>query len=87
MQAAAVGHDLFAGLQVQVKGVGEHHLGAGGLELGGRHTLHRGQGAHRHEPRCVHHPMGGVKATAAGAGVRAVGRDLEREHQRGSRIG
>ena len=86
MQATAIGNDLLAGLQVQVKGVGEHHLRAGGLQLRGGDPLHRCQRSHGHEARCRDDAVGGVKAAAARSGACAAGRDLEVEAHRGGRI-
>ena len=77
MQAAGIGHDPLPGLQVQVVGVGEHHLGARIGQLAGGHALHGGQGAHRHEPRRGDRAMGRVKATAAGPCAAAAGGDVE----------
>ena len=86
MQSTAIGDDLFTGLQVQMKGVGEHHLRAGGLQLRWGDPLHRCQRSHGHEARCGDDAVGGVKAAAARFGARAAGRDLEVEAHRGGRI-
>ena len=80
-------HDLLAGLQVQVEGVGEHHLGPGFGQLGGADALHRGQGAHRHEAGGVHRAVRGVEAAAAGAGAAAAGVSPEPWRELGKSIG
>jgi hypothetical protein len=66
VQAAELGHQLLAGAQGQVIGVGQEHLGTRCSQLLGRHGAHRRLGAH-------HHEGGGVDLTVgrrehAGAG-------------------
>ena len=82
MQAATSGNDLFAGLQVQVIGVGEHHLGAGARQLFGADAFDSGQGADGHESRGLHGPMGGMEGAAAGSRVGTTGADVEAEQSR-----
>ena len=77
MQPARISHDLLAGLQVQVVGVGQHHLGPRIAQLGCGDTLHRGQGANGHEARRGDRAMGGLEAAAACPGAGASGGDVE----------
>ena len=79
VQSTGCRHDLFAGLQMQVIGVGEHHLSPGAGQLLDADPLDGGQGAHGHESGRLHRSMGCVKAAAAGSGVGAMGADLEAE--------
>ena len=64
---------------MQMKGVGQHHLGAGFGQLGRADALDGGRGAHRHEARRVDDAMGGVEMPAAGPGLATAGRHREGE--------
>ena len=79
MQPSRCRHQRFARLQMQMKGVGQHHLGAGFGQLGRADALDGACGAHRHEARRVDDAMGGVEMPAAGPGLTTAGRHREGE--------
>jgi hypothetical protein len=76
MQAAGIGDDRLPWHQVQVIGVGQHHLGTGVLQLRDRHPLDRGRRADGHEAGGLHAAVWCVKTAAAGPAVAGAGRDL-----------
>ena len=80
MQSASGFDHRFSRLEMQVIGVGKHHLSAGGCELIRGHALHRGQGAHGHEAWCGDGAVGRGEAAAARRRALALIRDCEVEH-------
>ena len=72
MQATGGGNNCLPRLQVQVKGVAEHHLRSGAAQLINADSLHRGGGTHGHKARRINNPMGGVKTAHAGFGIGAL---------------
>ena len=72
-------HQLGAGAQQEVVGVGEENLAADGFQVANRDPLHRGLGAHRHEERGLHAAVGCFKD--AGAGLACLSDAGEGEHE------
>ena len=62
-------HQLVAGSEVQVVGVGQEDGRPCLLHVPGRHGLHRGLGTHGHVYGGVDVPVGGVEATQPGPGL------------------
>ncbi len=71
---------LAPGPQVEVVGVAQDDLGAGGRKLLGRHRLDRAERADRHEDRGLDRPVGGFENAGPRAAAGALVRDLEFEH-------
>ena len=69
MQPAEPGNALGRGLQHQVIGVGQHHLGARLAHRLGGHGLDRGGGADGHEGGGSNAAVGGIEMPQAGRAV------------------
>ena len=79
VQAAELRDDLLARAQVQVVGVGEHHLGAERAQRRRRDAAHRRARADGHEGRRLHLAVGRLEDPGAGARARGAVLYLEGE--------
>ncbi len=79
VQAAGVAHDVSAGAQVEVVGVGEQDLRPEIVQLGGGDALDRGARADGHEDGRLHGTVGGVEASPARRGGGIAREELEVE--------
>ena len=73
VETAGLGHDILAGLQMEMVGVGQDHLGPRVLELSGGEGLDVGEGADGHESRRLDGAVVRNEDTRAGVGVAALG--------------
>ena len=78
MQPAQLADSLMPRAQIKMIGVGQQDLDAEILgQVALAEAFDRSLRPHRHEDRCLDGPVGRVEQPGAGAGVRALGYDLE----------
>ena len=75
MEPAHLAHQLMAGAQEEMVGVGQHDLGARGEEVRGGQALDRALGRHRHEGRRVDRPVRGELIRPGEAGIDGIDQD------------
>ena len=80
VHAAEIAHQVGAGPQIEVKGVGQHQRGAELAQIARGERLDGGLGAHRREHRGEQCSVRCLEASGARGGLRVVGGRVELEH-------